>query len=228
MPNLRNLFAAICLVPLALSAAAEGRITVIGQGSVQTVPDMATISLGVTTEAKTAADALAANTEATASVLDRVAAAGVEPRDVQTSGLSLSPNWAQNNSDGTSTIVGFIASNQVTVRIRDLQGLGSILDDVVRNGANTFNGLVFGLQNPDPVMDEARNKAVADALRKAELYAEAAGVMLGAIAELSESGGGTPEPMFRRESAMLDAAVPVAEGEVSVAATVTVVFEIAE
>ena len=222
------ILAAICLFSLAISAGAAGRIIVTGEGSVETAPDMATISLGVTTEAKDAAEAMSTNSEATASVLERVAAAGVEPRDVQTSGLSLSPNWANDQSTGTNSIVGFVANNQVTVRVRDLKALGGILDDVVRNGANTFNGLTFGLQNPDPVMDEARKEAVAEALRKAKLYAEAAGVTLGPIAELTERTGGGPEPMYARGARMEAAAVPVAEGEVSIAAQVTVEFEIAE
>ena len=220
--------AAICLFSLAIPAGAEGRIIVTGEGSVETAPDMATLSLGVTTEAKDAAEAMSTNSEATASVLERVAAAGVEPRDVQTSGLSLSPNWANDQSTGMNSIVGFVANNQVTVRVRDLKALGGILDDVVRNGANTFNGLTFGLQNPDPVMDEARKEAVAEALRKATLYAEAAGVTLGPIAELSERMGGGPEPMYARSGAMMEAAVPVAEGEVSISAQVTVEFEITE
>ena len=228
MPNIYRLLVAICFLLVAFPAVSAGRITVVGEGSVKTAPDMATISLGVTSEAKTAADALSENTDATASVLDRVSAAGIESRDVQTSGLSLSPNWAHNNTDGTSNIVGFVANNQVTVRVRDLSLLGGILDDVVRNGANTFNSLTFGLQNPDPVMDEARKAAVAEALRKAELYAAAAGVTLGPIAELTESGGPAPQPMFRSAGAMMESDVPVAEGELSVGATITVVFEIVE
>ncbi len=228
MKKLRPIIAALCLLPIGFSAEAAGRIIVTGEGSVEIAPDIATISLGVTAEAQDAADALSANTEATAAVLERVAVAGVEARDVQTSGLSLSPNWAQNNTDGTSRIVGFIATNQVTVRVRDLEALGGILDDVVRNGANTFNGLSFGLQDPDPVMDEARKKAVAEALRKAKLYAAAAGVTLGPIAELSENMGGLPPPMFARSGMVMESAVPVAEGEVSIAAQVTVQFEIVE
>ena len=228
MQNLCRSLVAICLLCVAFPAVSAGRITVVGEGSVATIPDMATISLGVTSEAKTAADALAANTDATDSVLERLTEAGIEKRDVQTSGLSLSPNWARNNTDGTSGIVGFVANNQVTVRVRDLSLLGGILDDVVRNGANTFNGLTFGLQNPDPVMEEARKAAVAEALRKAELYANAASVTLGPIVELSESSGPVPQPMFRSGGAMMESAVPVAEGELSISATITVIFEILE
>ncbi len=216
------------LSPCVAPAWAEGRLTVIGEGSIETQPDMATISLGVTTEAETAAEALSANNEMTASVLETVSAAQVEPRDIQTSGLSLSPNWSQDRDGEASRIVGFVASNQITVRVRDLEALGGILDDVVSGGANTFNGLTFGLQEPGPARDEARKEAVADAQRKAQLYAEAAGVTLGPIVELSEVTGDQPQPMYRSNGAMMESAVPIAQGEISIEASVTVVFEIAE
>lgn len=218
----------IGLIGPVFQASAAGQITVTGQGSVEAVPDMATISLGVTTQAKTAAEALTVNSETTAAILEQVATAGILPRDVITSGLSLSPNWLTNTSDGSSAIVGFIANNQVTIRVRDLPSLGMILDQVVRNGANTFNGLMFGLQDPAPKMDEARRRAVEDAIRKAELYAAAASVALGPISDLTENGGMLPVPMFRQSDMMMEASVPVAEGEISIAASVTVVFEIAD
>lgn len=206
-----------------------GQITVTGQGRVEAIPDMATITLGVTSEARTAAKALAENSAATAAVLAQVADAGVAPRDIQTSGLSLSPRWNSRASSGTTQpqIVGYSASNQVTVRVRALDRLGTILDQVVQSGANNFHGLSFGLQNPVPSTDVARQRAVADAARKAALYAEAAGVALGPIVEISEAGGVVAAPFMAREMAMSDA-VPIAQGEVSVAALVKMVFEIAE
>lgn len=206
-----------------------GQITVTGQGSVASVPDMATITLGVTSQARTAAQALAANSAATGAVLKQVADAGIKPRDVQTSGLSLSPRWNNRNSssDQPPAIVGYVVSNQVTVRVRELPVLGEVLDAVVQGGANRFHGLQFGLQDPLPATDEARKRAVADAIRKAALYAEAAGVRLGAISEISEQGGDGPAPVMMREMAMSDA-VPIAEGEVSMNATINMVFEIAE
>lgn len=215
------------LTVLMATAAIGGQLTVTGQGHVESVPDMATVRLGVTGQAKTAADALRENSAATRDVLDRVMAAGVEARDVQTSGLNLSPIWnnRQSSNGEQPDIVGYMVTNQVTVRVRDISLVGQVLDDVVQNGANTFNGLEFGLQDPGPATDEARKRAVAEALRKARIYADAAGVTLGAITEINEAGDYAPQPMLRREMAMSDA-VPIAEGEVSVGSTVTVIFEI--
>lgn len=226
-------FMSLVLVVLACTAsavAAEGRITVTGTGSVQAPPDMAVISLGVSTEGETAADAMQANSAAMTAVLDRLKEAGLEARDLQTSDLSLSPRW-ENPSNGdlrTPAIVGYLASNQLSVRVRDLSALGTILDVAVRDGANTLGGLSFGMLDSDAQEDEARRLAVADAMHRAEVLASAAGVTLGALIEMSESGGpGGPVPMARMEMAMADA-VPVAAGEVGLTASVTMVFAIGE
>ena len=169
------------------------------------------------------------NSAATARVLELLTGAGVEPRDMQTSGLSLSPNWNRRNSssDAEPQITGYVANNQVTIRVRALDQLGQILDAAIRAGGNTFNGLSFGVQDPGPAADNARQLAVADGLRKANLYAQAANVHLGAIIELSEAEGGTPQPRMLREMAMSDA-VPIAGGEVSLSASVTIVVEIVQ
>ncbi len=216
---------------LALQAGAQeardGRLTVTGEGSVASVPDMATITLGVVHEAKTAGEALDMTSAATAQVLERLKTAGIEPRDMQTRDLSLSPVWDNRSaSQQRPQIVGFEASNTVTVRVRVLDSLGGVLDDVVQGGANTFRGLSFGLQDPGPVLDEARKQAVAEALRKARLYAEAAGLTLGPVLQLSENGG-SAQPMMMDRMAM-SAAVPVAQGEVSTGASVTMVFSIGQ
>lgn len=217
----------ILLMVLPLAAQDAGRLTIVGHGSVESVPDMATISLGVTNEARTAAAALAANSATTGRMLQEIAQAGIEPRDMQTSGLSLSPRWSNRsgNSNARPTIVGYSVSNQVTIRVRDLDRLGGILDAVVQSGTNQFHGLSFGLQDPVPATDLAREAAVKDAIRKAQLYAAAAGVELGAMLELSEVGISSPRPVMVREMA-LSADVPIAQGEVSLSASVTVVFEI--
>ncbi|HMO71946.1 MAG TPA: SIMPL domain-containing protein [Paracoccaceae bacterium] len=231
------LLAAIVALPLAaysLPARADtalpaARITVTGEGRVDAVPDLATISLGVTTEAKSAAEALAANNAAMAAVLERLRAAGVADRDLQTTGLSVNPVWSgYERSGGRPEITGFQAANVLTVRVRALDTLRGVLDAAVKDGANTLNGLAFGLAEPQPALDEARARAVADARRKAELMAAAAGVTLGRIDSITEGGGGAPYPQFRAESAMVADAVPVAQGEVSLSASVTVVWRLAE
>ncbi|MGL5008403.1 MAG: SIMPL domain-containing protein [Paracoccaceae bacterium] len=200
-------------------------ITVTGEGIVETAPDQATISLGVTTNAETAVAALAANSEAMAKVMEQLKAAGVDAADLQTANLSLNPNWSGYDSSSNPEIAGYVASNLLNVRVRDLDDLGTILDAAVTDGANTMNGITFGLSEPNPVMNEARTRAVADATSRAGILAMAAGATLGPIVSITE--GGTfpgPAPMFRAEAS----AVPIASGELAMTASVTVTFEIAE
>jgi len=211
-----------------LAAQEAGRLTVQGQGAVDLAPDMATISLGVTSEAASGAAALAENSAITAKILAVVEKAGILPRDMQTNGLSLSPLWNNRRSGSKSRpeIVGFVASNRVQVRVRDLDSLGGILDAVVGAGANQFNGLNFGLQDPVPAADNARDAAIKDAMRKAGLYAASAGIFLGPIISIDENNTMSPgEPVMMLE-AMQSGAVPIAQGEVSMRARVTIVFEI--
>ncbi|MCP3972342.1 MAG: SIMPL domain-containing protein [Rhodobacteraceae bacterium] len=226
---MRWLIAAMALVWLGAAEAQEagpGRLTVTGEGRVDSVPDMATITVGVTHEARSAARALAETSAATAEVLRRLADAGIAPRDMQTRDLSLQPLWDNRSSSGSGPrVTGYEAGNTVMVRVRALEVLGAVLDEVVESGANRFHGLSFGLQDPGPARDEARRRAVAEAMRKAELYAVAAGLVLGPVLELSEAGAAGPAPEMMARAAMASP-VPVAAGEVSVAATVTMVFAI--
>ncbi len=227
--------AAACLIGAAGWAqdagndASGGRLTVTGEGRVESVPDMATITLGVTSEAKSAAEAMDRTSRATAAVLERLKAAGIADRDMQTRDLHLSPIWENRSSSSGNTrprIAGYEASNTVLVRVRALDDLGRILDDVVEGGANLFQGLSFGLQNPGPVQDEARRAAVADAMRKAALYAGAAGLTLGPVLELAEAGAVAPMPVAMERIALMSEPVPVAAGEVSTVAHVTMVLRI--
>lgn len=222
-------FISMWIMAVPAFAADCSKITVTGQGSVEAVPDMATISIGVTSEAKTSAEALGENSAAVTQVLAQVKAAGIAPRDVQTSGLSLSPVWSNGGSAAKSPreIVGFSVNNQITVRVRELAGLGEILDVLVQNGANRFHGLRFGVQVPRPLEDEARQLAVADALKKAKLYAGAADVSLGDILEINENGASGFRPVAAR-GVMMSESVPIAEGEISISASVTMVFEIGD
>jgi uncharacterized protein len=226
----RSALALALALAAALPAAAEPpvpQITVTGEGRIDRAPDMATLSLGVTNQGATAAAALSANSTGVATVIANLKAAGIADRDIQTTGLSLNPNWSSYESSGAPRIDGYIAQNVVTVRVRALDALGPVLDAVVADGANTLNGLYFGLADPDPAMDEARALAVADAQRRAALLAGAAGVKLGRVLTISDSfGTGAPVPMYRMETASA-APVPVSGGEVSVVATVTISWEIA-
>lgn len=207
------------------AVAADAAITVRGEGRVAAAPDLATLSVGVTTAAGTAAEALAANADAMARVLDRLGDEAVAPRDMQTARLDLGPRYAD-RTGGAPRIDGYVARNVLSVRVRELGRLGAILDAVAADGANTFQGLSFGLAEPGEVEDEALRRAVADARRKADLLAGEAGVSLGAVTSI-DMGGGVSRPTGMAEMRSMAAdAVPVAEGELTVTATVTVVFAI--
>ncbi|WP_103334582.1 SIMPL domain-containing protein [Pseudotabrizicola formosa] len=212
----------------AQTTAPTAQITVTGEGVVDGIPDIATLSLGVTTTGETAAAAMAGNTEALTAVMARLKAAGIADRDMQTTNLSVNPNWTGYDNGARQRIDGYTASNQLTVRIRDLDGLGQVLDAAIQDGANTLNGLSFGLSEPRPALDAARKAAVEDARARATLLVEAAGASLGPIVSITEGGGYMPpQPMFR-QSADSAGAVPVAAGEVATTASVTIVFEIAQ
>lgn len=228
---MRSLFTALLLGSVLCSTAVASetaRITVTGEGTVEAKPDLATINLGVTTEGTTAAEAMAANSLQLGAVLEQLRAAGIEERDLQTSGLSLNPNWQQPQGEMTPRIVGYLAMNQLTVRVRDLKALGSVLDRTIQDGANTFNGLTFGLADPVPALNEARKRAVADAMARAKLLADAAGLALGPVVSITEGGAGIPMPMFRAADAEFSRAVPVAAGEITSSASVTMIFELSE
>lgn len=204
-------------------------ITVTGDGQVQAAPDMATVTMGVTNDADTARAALDANSTAVAALLKELAAAGIDAKDIQTTGLSLGPRIDYSSGGTAQRVLGYTASNMVTVEVRALDKLGGVLDSVVSEGANTLNGISFGLQDPVPATDAARKAAVADAQRKAALYADAAGVKLGKIRSIGENGGMTmPMPMAAGTMARDAAPVPVSGGQLSVGASVSVVYELAE
>jgi uncharacterized protein len=201
-------------------------ISVTGEATVSVAPDQAQIDGGVTSEAKTAREASDANNAAMGKVLLALKGAGIEEKDFQTSRLSLQPQSAPNRTgSGPATIVSYRASNHVTVRLRDVAKLASLLDTMVAAGANDIGGINFVVSNASKLLDEARERAVADARRKAEIYARAAGVTLGTPLSISEEGG--PGPVFRAKMAVsMPAAAPVAAGEETLAVTVNVSWAI--
>ena len=209
---------------IAAAESAPALITVTGEGQIETAPDMATISLGVTTTAKTAKNAMAENARQLEIVLGNLKAAGIDSRDLQTAGLSLGPNWTNSNSG--AKIDGYTASNQLSVRVRNLDQLGAILDAVVKDGANTLNGVQFGLIDPSPQLDEARKRAVADARHRAELLAKAAGSALGPMVSITEGGGNSPAPQFKSFGRAAMESMPVEAGELALSASVTVIWQL--
>ncbi len=202
-------------------------LTVTGQGEVFAAPDMATITLGVTTTATEARAAMDETNAAAARIIAALKAAGVERRDIQTRNLELRPDWSDPDPgrDDAPRIDGFVASNTLSIRVRRMDALGSVLDTVLDQGANTFQGLGFGLQDPQGHADQARREAVAEAMRKARLYADAAGLTLGPVLSLSEAGGGAPAPMFM-EAARKAGDMAIESGEISITESVTMVFAV--
>jgi len=239
-PVLALLLGCAALLAQPMSALAQDRplaaspvpmITVTGEGRAEAVPDMASIRIGITAQAATAAEALEQASVAVRATLDRLDAAEIAARDRQTTGLSLQANWDYGRGNNTPPrITGYTAQNGVTVRVRDLSILGGLLDSVVSGGANRLDGLTFTVAEPAPLLDEARRRAVADARRRAELYAEAAGVALGPVLAITDTPGGSPVvPLMRSDmAAMSESAVPIAEGEIEMTARVQMVFTIAE
>jgi uncharacterized protein YggE len=210
---------------MAQAETAPRQISVSGTGQVDLAPDMATVRIGVTHQDEDAAAAMQQTSDKVAAMLARLTELGIESRDVQTAGLSLNPVWRDTPAQqGQPMPWGFEASNVVSLRLRDIAALGEVLDALVSDGANRLDGISFGLQEPEAAMDEARRLAVADAQRKAALYAEAAGVGLGQVISLSEQGGGMPRPMMMEMAAMRADSVPVAAGEVGISASVQMVF----
>lgn len=202
---------------------APATLTVTGEATVARAPDTATISIGVATAAESASEAMSGNSVAMAAVSARLKEAGIAGADMQTSGLSLAPDWSQPGAeDAAARIAGYTATNGLRVTVRSLDDLGAVLDAAIADGANTLDGLGFSLADPRPALDEARRAAVADARARAEVIADAAGLRLGRVISITD-GGGYPAPVAYRSVAM-EAAVPVEQGEVSYSASVTFVW----
>lgn len=203
------------------------KLSVTGHGRSSAAPDLALITLGVSTEAPTAEEAMSQNSGRQQAVIDALKAEGIEARDIQTAGLSLSPKMVYNNNEPPK-MAGYVAQNTVNVRVRDIEGLGSVLDRLVSTGANEISGISFARDDMAEAEDKARADAVTDARRRAEQMATAAGMKLGPIRMLSE--GGAPEGprplMTMRAEAKADAAVPIAAGELEVTAQVNAVFDL--
>jgi uncharacterized protein YggE len=228
------------LVPFALLAslslpAYAGTISIEGRGEVMAAPDMAQINSGVTTQGASAREALDANTAAMAELIAELKAAGIEARDIQTSGFSVNPNYVytdERDANGYSLppkINGYQVSNTVTITVRQLDALGSILDKSVTVGANTINGVSFSVADPSALYDDARKAAFADARAKAELYATIAGGKLDEIVSISEGQGfNPPQPvaMYSMRADAQSAAVPVEAGELAFAINVNVQWEL--
>jgi uncharacterized protein YggE len=216
--------ATLLAAPALAQTALPPAISVTGEANVSVPPDQARIDGGVTSDSKTAREASDANNAAMGKVLQALKGAGIEEKDYQTSRLSLQPQYAPNRA-GPSPITGYRASNRVTVRIRDVTKVANVIDVLVGAGANDIGGINFMVSQASKLLDEAREKAITDARRKAEIYAKAAGVTLGEPLSISEEGA--PTPVFRGKMASTMAAgAPVAQGEETLSVSVNVSWAI--
>ncbi|MBS0385100.1 MAG: SIMPL domain-containing protein [Proteobacteria bacterium] len=242
---MRNLkFAAAFAVMLGLAAppaslaqqaqmpmpAIEGTLlSVSAEGKVEGRPDMATINLGVQTEAPTAQAAIQANAQRMTALLAALRRAGIAERDIQTSNVSVNPQQQYRENQPPIT-TGYQANNTVTAKIRNIDNVGRVVDATVAAGGNTVNGIYFSYQNPDAQMDTARRNAIQEARRRAEIYASALNMRVARVVAVQE-GGAMAQPIvvtaarFMRADAA-PAPTPVEPGQIETTANVSVTFEL--
>lgn len=213
-------------------AAARRTMTLSGTGEVNARPDIAYLDSGVVTEGKTAAEALTENTKAMTAIFTSLEAMKIAKDDIRTSQFSVNPVYEQppmrpDGTQQTPKIRGYQVTNQVTVTVRKLDSIGAVLDQLVQVGSNRLDSIRFDIENPEPLLNKAREAAVSDALRKAKLYARAAGVALGPVITIAEGGGNYPQPVYMKAMAMRDSApVPVAAGTQQISSNVSLTIGI--
>lgn len=223
-----SLFWLLCALPLVGWAQTDlpPSISVTGTGEVAAVPDLAEVDAGATTQASTAREAARQNAEIMAGVIQAVQSQGIAERDVQTRRFGVSPVYDSRVSGGSQAqIVGYRVTNQVHLRVRELDKLGALLDTLVTAGANELGGVNFTVAEPQPLLDKARVEAVADARRKAALFAREAGVSLGRVLRVEEAEGGGPPPMAFARMQQAESAVMPGEVEFSVSVQITFAIE---
>ena len=234
---LRITFATLLVSGLAMTASAQTApppandgtlLSISADAQTTRVPDVATLSTGVVTQAADANSALRANAEQMTGVMAAVKAAGIADRDVQTTGINLFPQYRYAENQPPA-ITGYQASNTVNLKVRDLSKLGKVLDALVASGSNQINGPSFEVDEPESAYDEARRNALQKAQARADMYAKALGLRVRRIVSISEGGGfNPPGPMPMMKMAAMDAraASPVSPGETALSANLNVVFEI--
>jgi uncharacterized protein len=212
----------VAAAPAFPAQAIDKLVTVTGEASLSVAPDAAVIRIGVTSVGRTAKAASEINAKEMTAVLAAIKANGIAERDIQTSRLSLQPQYDPNKA-GTARLLGFQVTNQLTVTIRDIGKLPELLDSAVGAGANEMSGIEFIVSKQSNLLDQARGEAIVDARRKAELYAKAAGAKIGPVLAITEEGASPPHPVMK---ALRAGAVPIAPGEQTLRASVTVSYEL--
>ena len=233
--------------PLPMIEAGHSLLTINAEGRSLRTPDLAVFTAGVTTQGKNAGEALGENARAMTRVIAELKRAGIAERDIQTNNLSINPVYSNPERDAmlaartagqpyvppetqVPRIVGYSASNNVSVRQRRLGDYGKVIDTLVTAGANQVNGPAFQMDDPDPALDEARLAAMKTARARADLSARAAGLRVLRIVSISESGGyyAPPQAVFARSEAIsAPPPSPVQAGELQMTATVAVLFDLA-
>ena len=204
------------------------RLDISATGEVTRVPDVAIISAGVVTRGATARAAIQENARRMERVIAALRRSGVAERDIQTTSINLNPEYRYAENQPPK-LVGYSASNQVTIKFRDIENSGAILDALVAEGANQINGPTMTIDDPRAALDEARTKAVAVGLQRAELYARALGKRVGRIISISESGGYAPPPpmpMLERAAVAQAVDTKIVPGEQQLQVTLAMVVEL--
>ena len=207
----------------------EAKIQVSATGTTNMNPDMATVSAGVVTQGKTAREAMFGNATKMTRVFEELEAAGIEKKHITTSQLSLKPKYNYQNRKAPK-IDGYEARNTVSAKTYNLDDVGAMLDALVKAGVNNINGVQFSIKDSKSARDKAREDAIREAREKAESMASAAGVKLGKLKSLSESGGNfRPQPVaYALEARSAGASTPVAAGEQAISVTVNMSYDIVE
>jgi len=230
-------FSTITLFALLVTACGNGQapsergtlVSIAAHGEASQVPDVANLSVGVVTEAQDSKKAMRDNAEQMESLMAAIKKAGVAKKDIQTSGVSLSPRYHYQQNKKPK-IVGYNARNTVSIKVRKLDELGEVLDNLAAAGANQINGPSLEIGEPGPVKAEAREKALVDAQERAAIYAKALGMKVRRIVSISENGnGGMPRPMMLRSdmaSSKESASTPIAPGETTLSVNLELVFEL--
>ena len=238
---MNTLFAALLITAAVSAAPAAGQVTtelaqpitgtrvdVSATGEVTRIPDVAIISAGVVTRSTSASGAIQENAQRMERVIAALKSAGVADRDIQTTAINLNPEYRYAENQPPE-LVGYTASNQLTIRFRDIRSSGRILDALVAQGANQINGPTMTIDQPEAALDEARANAVAMGRRRAELYARALGKRVTRVISVSESGGHYPPPpmpMAERAMAVQAADTKIVPGEQKLQVTLAMVFEL--
>ncbi len=212
----------------AISAAPAGplpSITVTGMGEILVKPDIARINIGVVTQFESASEGVRQNNEAVEKLLKALDKYGIAESDIQTSNFSVAPQYNYDRSGQAPRLIGYTVTNQVRVAVHSIADLGALLDEVVTAGANQINGVAFAINEVKSFEDTARRMAMADAHRKAEIYAQEAGVRIGSVLRVEEAGP-VAIPQFGFNAVQEARAVPIAPGQQAIRQQVRVTFAI--